>query len=162
MLISVQEASFDVGALYQTLSQNPQHGAVVTFTGLVRDYSSQTEQAAHQLESMTLEHYPGMTEKALMQIAQEAKQRWSIGQVIMIHRVGTLKINEPIVFVGVSSGHRKEAFEAAEFLMDYLKTRAPFWKKEQSAQGAHWVEAKASDQQAAKRWQTSSPLAKKS
>lgn len=144
--IQVQTADFDHTKLYHQLSQNHEYGAIVTFTGLVR----QTPQG--NLVAMTLEHYPGMTEKALHAIAEQAMARWPIGQVVIVHRVGELSVNEQIVFVGVASGHRVEAFAAAEFMMDYLKNRAPFWKKEITTQGSHWVEAKQSDQEAMERW----------
>lgn len=146
--VAVQETDFDMGSVYQELSQNPGHGAIVTFTGLVREIASA------ELTHLTLEHYPGMTERALQDIGQQAMNRWPIGQIIIIHRIGTLALNENIVCVGVASGHRQPAFEAAEFLMDYLKTRAPFWKKEHTNEGAQWVAAKQSDQAAAARWQS--------
>lgn len=124
-----------------------QVGAVVTFIGLMRDIND-----GRQVSAMTLEHYPGMTEKALITIADEATTRWDLIQVSILHRVGTLEPQDPIVFVGVSSQHRGDAFKACEFLMDYLKTQAPFWKKEHTSQGERWVEARASDQQSARRW----------
>ncbi|RUO42728.1 molybdopterin synthase catalytic subunit MoaE [Aliidiomarina taiwanensis] len=145
--IAVQTHDFDMAALYQKLSRRAAHGAVVTFTGLVR------EVAGGDLTHLSLEHYPGMTEQALQDIAEQAKARWPVGEIIIVHRVGTLALNEQIVFVGVSSAHRKQAFAAAEFLMDYLKTRAPFWKKEHTTTGERWVEAKKSDEAAASRWQ---------
>lgn len=144
--IAVQESDFNMAELYHELSQSPAHGAVVTFTGLVR------EMASGELTHLTLEHYPGMTEAALQDIAEQAMHRWPVGEIIIIHRIGRLALNENIVFVGVASGHRKQAFEAAEFLMDYLKTRAPFWKKEHTQKGEEWVAAKQSDKTAAQRW----------
>ena len=154
--IAVQTADFDVAREYQWLrgsevanngaSARGENGAVVTFTGLVR------ELAEGGLVGMNLEHYPGMTEGALTDIVQQAQQRWPLGKVAVIHRVGFLTLNEQIVFVGVASAHRKAAFAAAEFIMDYLKTRAPFWKKEHRKNGAEWVEAKGSDAQAAAQW----------
>lgn len=144
--IAVQTHDFDMPALYQKLSNSAAHGAVVTFTGLVREI------AGGDLTHLSLEHYPGMTEQALQDIAEQAKARWPVGDIIIVHRVGTLALNEQIVFVGVSSAHRKQAFAAAEFLMDYLKTRAPFWKKEHTSTEARWVEAKQSDVTAAERW----------
>ncbi|MEE2025717.1 molybdopterin synthase catalytic subunit MoaE [Alkalimonas mucilaginosa] len=146
IVVQVQSEDFCVGTQYQLLSQDSRCGAVVTFTGLVRELSS------GDLQQMTLEHYPGMTEQALDAIAREAQQRWQLGAVRIIHRIGALTPNEQIVFVGVASAHRAAAFAAAQFVMDYLKTRAPFWKKECTAQGESWVAAKASDQDAAERW----------
>lgn len=147
VFVAVQTADFSVASEYQQLRQDACCGAVVTFSGLVRELSNNT------LHSMTLEHYPGMTEQALVAIAKQAQQRWQLGQVRVIHRVGTLKANEQIVFVGIASAHRAAAFAACEFIMDYLKNRAPFWKKEHTAAGDYWVEAKASDQQALARWE---------
>ena len=140
MKVSVQREDFDISREIKALSGNPRIGAVASFIGQVRDVS------------MTLEHYPGMTEKALARIVEEAKDRWKIIDCTVIHRYGDLKPTDPIVLVIVASPHRGDAFAACEFLMDYLKTRAPFWKKEQTAQGARWVEAKESDEHAAERW----------
>lgn len=123
-------------------------GAVVSFVGYVRDFNDGLE-----VSGMCLEHYPGMTEKALGKIVIEAEQRWPLLKVEVLHRVGALEPGEPIVFVGVASAHRQAAFDACNFIMDYLKTRAPFWKKEQTGEGERWVEGKASDNQAADRWQ---------
>ncbi len=147
VFVAVQTDDFCQASEYDELRRNAGCGAIVTFCGLVRDLQSTT------LSGMTLEHYPGMTEKALKDIAYIAKSRWKLGAVHIIHRVGTLKPNEQIVLVGVASAHRAEAFSACEFIMDYLKNRAPFWKKEHTAQGAYWVEAKVSDQQALARWE---------
>jgi molybdopterin synthase catalytic subunit len=122
-------------------------GAVVNFIGYVRDLN-----IGQTVNELFLEHYPGMTEKALEQIAEEARERWPLLGVEIVHRVGALSVCEPIVFVGVSSKHRHMAFEACAFIMDVLKTRAPFWKRETTSQGAHWVEARESDQNAALRW----------
>ena len=122
-------------------------GAVVSFVGYVRDFNDGLEVAG-----MFLEHYPGMTEKALGKIVVEAEQRWPLLKVEVLHRIGALAPGEPIVFVGVASAHRKAAYDACNFIMDYLKTRAPFWKKEQTGAGERWVEGKASDNQAADRW----------
>jgi len=144
--VRVQTGDFDLGEAYQSLAHNPQAGAVVCFVGLVRDLADDT------LEAMELEHYPGMTEKALETIAQEAAERWPLEDILIIHRVGRLKVEEQIVLVGVSSGHRQAAFESSQFIMDFLKNRAPFWKKEITASGARWVAAKASDRQALERW----------
>lgn len=145
--IVVQQQDFAVASEYELLRQDVRCGAVVTFTGLVR------ELAEAELLSMTLEHYPGMTEQALTQIATEAQQRWQLGAVSIIHRIGTLLPNEQIVFVGVASAHRAAGFAAGEFIMDYLKNRAPFWKKEHTSNGEYWVAAKVSDQAALQRWE---------
>ena len=147
--ILVQLEDFDVGNEYAHLRMVANSdGAIVTFTGLVRELSQHGN-----LESMSLEHYPGMTEKALIEIAAQARERWQLGSITIIHRVGTLRPDEQIVFLGVSSTHRKSAYEASMFMMDILKTKAPFWKKESTAEGDYWVEAKQSDKQAALRWQ---------
>jgi molybdopterin synthase catalytic subunit len=140
MRISVQREDFDLGAEVRAISANPGIGAVASFVGLVRDVE------------MTLEHYPGMTERAIAKIVQEAKARWQVMDCTVVHRHGPLKPNDQIVLVAVASGHRGDAFAACEFIMDYLKTQAPFWKKEQTPEGAHWVEAKAADDKAADRW----------
>ncbi|MBK1724560.1 molybdopterin synthase catalytic subunit MoaE [Thiocystis violacea] len=146
--IIVQPNPFDVAAEQDALSRcNPRVGALVTFVGLMRDLND-----GAQVSRMTLEHYPGMTEKALAAMAEEAASRWSLEGLTIIHRVGPLEPQDPIVFVGVASQHRGEAFRACEFLIDYLKTRAPFWKKEQTAEGERWVEARSSDDAAAGRW----------
>jgi molybdopterin synthase catalytic subunit len=122
-------------------------GALASFVGLVRAAND-----GHAIDAMTLEHYPGMTEKALEAISQEAASRWNILDTLVIHRVGPLKPGDRIVLVGVTSAHRGEAFAACEFIMDYLKTRAPFWKREDTPQGSRWVEARESDDRAADRW----------
>ena len=140
MKVSVQKEDFDLGAEVKAISADPKIGAVATFTGLVRDVA------------MTLEHYPGMTERAIVQIVEQAKSRWQVMACTVIHRYGALKPNDQIVLVAVASAHRGDAFAACEFIMDYLKTQAPFWKKEQTAEGAHWVEAKSADDKAAERW----------
>jgi molybdopterin synthase catalytic subunit len=140
MRISVQQGDFDLGAEVKAISGDPKIGAVASFVGLVRDVA------------MTLEHYPGMTERAIAKIVDEAKGRWQVMDCTVIHRYGSLKPNDQIVLVAVASAHRGDAFAACEFVMDYLKTQAPFWKKEQTAEGARWVEAKASDDKAAERW----------
>lgn len=148
-MIKVQTQDFELADEYQQLKQDSQaNGAIVTFTGLVRDFNQQG-----QLQALELEHYPGMTEKVLEQICQQAHSRWQLGQIRLIHRVGELAVNEQIVFVGVSSEHRQSAFEAAQFIMDRLKTDAPFWKQEVSGGQKSWVEAKVSDAELAKRWQ---------
>lgn len=148
-MIKIQQQDFDLGEEYDALrarSRSP--GAIVTFSGLVRDISDR-----ENISAMELEHYPGMTEKSLQGIADQARERWQLDQFTIIHRVGKLLPDQQIVFVGVSSAHRAAAFAACEFIMDYLKTQAPFWKKEFTTAGARWVEAKSSDQESAQRWQ---------
>ena len=150
MPVRVQTEDFDVGHELAALRDgDPAVGAVAAFIGTVRDINADSS-----VSGMTLEHYPGMTEKALDAIVAEAKARWNILQALVIHRVGPLKPADQIVLVGVTSAHRGEAFAACEFIMDYLKTRAPFWKKEETASGTRWVEARASDDDAAARWQS--------
>ncbi len=148
MGVRVQQADFDIGAEIAAFRRaDPGIGAIASFIGLVRDMND-----GDAVLGMTLEHYPGMTEKALAGIVAEAKRRWDIADALVIHRVGELKPLDQIVLVAVTGAHRGAAFAACEFIMDYLKTRAPFWKKEQTAQGARWVEARTSDDQAAERW----------
>ncbi|MFT5798215.1 MAG: molybdopterin synthase catalytic subunit [Candidatus Azotimanducaceae bacterium] len=147
MRISVQEQSFDLGA--ETSSFAAAHkdmGAIVTFTGIVRDLPDDP------LIAMEIEHYPGMTEAALTEIAQTAMDRWSLGDALVIHRHGRLVPGEMIMMVATASKHRKDAFEAAEYLMDYLKSRAPFWKREITTQGETWVVSKSEDEDALTRW----------
>ena len=147
-MVRVQEADFDLGAELAALRRDkPQIGALASFVGLVRELND----GAGVLE-LTLEHYPGMTEKALEEIVSEARRRWTLIDVLLIHRVGRLLPTDQIVLVAVASAHRGEAFAACEFIMDYLKTRAPFWKREVTAAGARWVEARLADEQAAERW----------
>ena len=147
-MISVQTADFDLAEEVRLLRQyNPAIGAVAAFIGLVRDLND-----GDNIASMTLEHYPGMTEKALQQIVDEANRRWPLLGCRVIHRVGLLLPTEQIVLVAVAAAHRGEAFAAAEFIMDYLKTRAPFWKKEVTPDGARWVDARDTDDSAAERW----------
>lgn len=147
-MIRVQTEDFDIAKEYQALTLNNQtDGAVVFFVGLVRDFNQDS-----QIKTLTLEHYPAMTEKVLSELEAQANQRWQLGRVSLVHRVGTLALGEQIVFVGVTSCHRQSAFEAAQFLMDKLKTQAPFWKKEQTPQGEHWVDARDTDKNAAKKW----------
>jgi molybdopterin synthase catalytic subunit len=146
--VRVQAGDFDVGAEIAALrGGDARVGGVASFIGIVRDLNE-----GDQVAAMTLEHYPGMTENALEKIVAEAKSRWDIYDALVIHRVGTLRPTDQIVLVVVTSAHRGEAFQACEFLMDYLKTRAPFWKKEQTGQGGRWVEARATDDAAADRW----------
>lgn len=142
--VSVQEEGFDLGAEAERLGVEGV-GAVVTFSGLVRDVDG-------DLQHMEIEHYPGMTERALTQIAEEAMRRWGLSGCTVIHRYGALKPGAQIMMVGTASRHRADAFAAAEFLMDYLKSRAPFWKKEVTSQGAAWVEARQEDEDALTRW----------
>lgn len=146
-MIQIQEADFDLATEYAALSASYQTGAVVTFVGKVREMNE-----GNVVTGLTLEHYPGMTEKSLLAIIEQAQARWPLLGCKVIHRVGTLELGEQIVLVGVASQHRDAAFAACQFIMDYLKTQAPFWKKEQTAHGAHWVEAKDSDTQAAQNW----------
>ena len=149
MAVRVQGAAFDPGAELNALhAANVGVGAVVGFVGYVRDFN-----AGRDVAGMFLEHYPGMTEKALAKIVVEAQQRWPLLRLEVLHRVGALEPGEPIVFVGVASAHRQAAFEACDFVMDYLKTRAPFWKKENTAEGPQWVEGRESDLAAARRWE---------
>jgi molybdopterin synthase catalytic subunit len=147
-VVKVQTDDFDVAQVLADLRNNkPQVGAIVSFIGLVRDINDGAD-----VSTLTLEHYPEMTEKALQSIVDEAKQRWDVMDAVVIHRVGTLLPTDQIVLVAISSAHRQAAFSACEFIMDYLKTQAPFWKKETNNQGARWVEAKASDDEAKARW----------
>ena len=149
MTVKVQEADFDVGAELATLrAGDARVGALASFLGLVRDMND-----GSSVSEMTLEHYPGMTEKALEEIVIEAHGRWDIYDALVIHRVGPLKPCDQIVLVAVTSAHRGEAFAACEFNMDYLKTRAPFWKKEATPDGGRWVDARETDDSAVARWQ---------
>lgn len=149
--ISVQEADFDVGAEIEALSAGRADvGAVASFVGLVRADTLAGE--GDEVSAMTLEHYPGMTEKSLEAIVAEADGRWRLLGTRVIHRFGRLVPGERIVFVGVASSHRGDAFAACEFIMDYLKTRAPFWKKEDTPAGGRWVDAREADDSAAARW----------
>lgn len=154
--ISVQTTDFDVATEYCHLSQHSdqhsdQHsanGAIVTFVGLVRDFN-----AGVDVNGLILEHYSGMTEKVLAEIASTAASRWPLTRIRIIHRVGELSLASQIVFVGVASAHRAAAFAGCEYIIDQLKTQAPFWKKEMTKQGARWVSARLSDQQRADQWQ---------
>lgn len=150
MVIRVQESDFDIGVELDLLrAGDARVGALASFLGLVRDLND-----GNTVSEMTLEHYPGMTEKALEAIVNDAKGRWDIFDVLVIHRVGLLKPCDRIVLVAVTSAHRGEAFAACEFIMDFLKTRAPFWKREATLEGARWVDAREADDRAAVRWQT--------
>ncbi len=152
MSVSVQEADFDVGVETNALSAGRLDvGAVATFVGLVR--ADKLSGEGSEVSAMTLEHYPGMTEKSLETIVAEATTRWRLQGVRVIHRFGRLMPGDRIVFVGVASAHRGDAFAACEFVMDYLKTRAPFWKKEDTPEGGRWVDARDADDSAAARWE---------
>jgi molybdopterin synthase catalytic subunit len=151
MKIVVQSDVFDLGVEVAAISQaRTDIGAIASFVGLARDLNEGSGVAA-----MTLEHYPGMTEKALARLVDEACARWTLLDVTVIHRVGRLLPGDPIVMVAVASSHRGEAFAACEFIMDFLKTQAPFWKKEETPEGERWVAARASDDAAAARWDAS-------
>ncbi len=147
-LIRIQEADFDLTTELTNLRKGDlQVGAVVSFLGTVRDMNE-----GSQVKGMTLEHYPGMTEKALQAMIDQAKSRWDIRNTLVIHRIGPLTPEDQIVLVAVTSAHRGEAFAACEFIMDYLKTAAPFWKKEETPEGARWVDARVTDEAAMARW----------
>lgn len=147
--IRIQENDFDLSAEIAALRKgDPRVGAVVTFLGTVRDMND-----GSQVKGMTLEHYPGMTEKSLQEILDQAKERWDIYQTLVIHRVGSLMPEDQIVLVAVTSAHRGEAFAACEYIMDYLKTAAPFWKKEDTPEGARWVDTRITDEAAMARWE---------
>jgi molybdopterin synthase catalytic subunit len=148
VIVKVQEAPFDVAAEYAAFRADVRCGAVVSFTGIVREHGGDARIAA-----MTLEHYPGMTERAIAEICEEACRRWPLKKVLAIHRHGRLRPDEDIVLVITAADHRRDAFEAAQFLMDWLKTKAPFWKLEETEKGARWVEAKSADDEAAARWE---------
>ena len=146
MRLSVQTAPFDLGAESNTFAAAcPSAGAIVTFTGIVRDNGG-------TLSAMQIEHYPGMTERAIAAIMDQAQARWTLTDALVIHRHGTLAPGEPIMMVATAAPHRADAFDAAQFLMDYLKSRAPFWKQEIGADGAEWVAAQDTDEDALKRW----------
>lgn len=145
--IAVQTAPFDQNSVYQWIAEPRSAGAAVIFVGKVRDLNLGAE-----VSSLYLEHYPAMTEKALREIVNEAVQRWQLQRVSVIHRVGQLNTGDEIVLVGTSSAHRSDAYAANEFIMDYLKSRAPFWKKEQTQQGERWIEARDTDKAALERW----------
>ena len=149
MTVRVQLDDFDLGAEIKTMRlSHPNIGALVSFVGQVRDLND-----GERVDAMHLEHYPGMTEKALASIVEQAQARWPLLDALIIHRVGDLKPLDQIVLVLVAAAHRQDAFAACELMMDYLKTEAPFWKKEQTATGERWVEAKNSDDEARQRWQ---------
>ena len=147
--VRIQADDFSIEEEYQSLRSNQPlaTGAICTFSGLVREFGDKQE-----VKGMFLEHYPGMTEQCLKKIIEQAAERWNILEARVIHRIGSLHLSEQIVFVGISSAHRADAFAACEFIMDYLKSDAPFWKKEITLDGAEWVEAKQSDQDRKSRW----------
>lgn len=146
-MIRVQPEDFDVATLYRQLTLDSSMGATVMFVGMVRDLN-----LGESVTELHLDYYPGMTEKVLEDLVECAKERWRLGEVSVVHRVGSLKVSDQIVFVGVSSAHREDAFLAAEFLMDKLKTQAPFWKRERSDGGSQWLDINEKDVKAAKRW----------
>jgi molybdopterin synthase catalytic subunit len=151
VLVRVQREDFDAGKEIARLrAADPKIGAVAAFIGIARDVND-----GDAVATLTLEHYPGMTEKALEDICAQAQQRWQVADVLVVHRVGELHPTDQIVLVAVTSSHRAEAFAACEFVMDYLKTEAPFWKKETTAAGTRWVDARASDDHARSRWKES-------
>lgn len=148
MSVRVQHEDFDAGAEIARLrANNPKIGAVASFIGVVRDLNEGTA-----VGSITLEHYPGMTEKSLEAIAEQAKTRWNLSDVLIVHRIGTLAPTDQIVLVVTTSAHRGDAFAACQFVMDYLKTEAPFWKREVTGDGARWVDARETDALARERW----------
>jgi len=150
MSVRIQAEDFDLSAeVAQLRAANPKVGAIVTFLGTVRDLNDGASVA-----EMELEHYPGMTEQSISAIIAQAKQRWPVSGALVIHRIGPLKPMEQIVLVAVTGAHRGEAFAACEFIIDYLKTEAPFWKKEQTPAGARWVDARVSDDAALQKWNT--------
>lgn len=156
MTVRVQQQDFDVGSELAALrGADARVGAIASFVGLARDVND-----GRQVLEVTLEHYPGMTERALEAIVEQARARWDIIDALIVHRIGTIAPTEQIVLVAVASMHRSEAFEACRFLIDYLKTDAPFWKKEHTPEGSRWVEARASDERARAGWQGAQPAAK--
>jgi len=153
MTVRVQQQDFDVGAELAGLrGANPRIGAIASFVGLARDLNE-----GRDVLGLTLEHYPGMTERALGEIVEQARRRWDLIDCLIVHRVGHIAPLEQIVLVAVASMHRHDAFDACRFLIDYLKTDAPFWKKESSRDGSHWVEARDSDDQARAAWHGAGP-----
>lgn len=157
-MISIQSEDFSLDQEYQKLkSAAGDAGAIVTFVGIVRELYDGPggKSGSIKTDSLFLEHYPGMTETSLLNIVSEAEGKWPLLAVRIIHRVGELKPQEQIVFVGTASGHRQDAFDAAQFIMDFLKSRAPFWKKQSSGKDSHWVDARTSDAEALTRWQDS-------
>jgi molybdopterin synthase catalytic subunit len=151
-VIRVQTEDFDVGAELERIGTDPRAGAVVSFVGRVRDLAG-----TPPLQALELEHYPGMTERQLAAVEAEARQRWPVLDCLIIHRTGRLLVGDRIVLVATASAHRADAFAACQFLIDWLKTQAPFWKREETALGSRWVEARAEDEQAAARWAPPAP-----
>ena len=150
MTVRIQTEDFDTGAEIAAMRKgNPAVGAIASFVGVVRDVNE-----GDAVSEMTLEHYPGMTEKSIEDIIEQARGRWKVLDALVIHRIGILKPTDQIVLVIVASAHRGDAFAACEFIMDYLKTRAPFWKKEKTGDGARWVDARVTDDAAAERWKS--------
>jgi molybdopterin synthase catalytic subunit len=152
-MIRVQREDFDIGAELDALTAGRSDiGGLASFTGLVRDFVGKDKAAGEDVSAMTLEHYPGMTEKRLAEIEAEANKRWPLSASLIIHRYGKLTAGERIVLVACAAAHREDAFAACQFLMDWLKTSAPFWKQEDTAEGPRWVEADAKDDALAARW----------
>ena len=152
----VQQGPFDPGAELNAFSaRNPKSGGVAVFVGQMRDFTT-----GGVISEMTLEHYPGMAERQLADVIAEARRRWTLDDVFILHRFGTLRPGEAIVFVATASAHRAPALESCEFLIDWLKTQAPFWKLEETAEGSRWVDARDSDKDAASRWLAPAPAAK--
>ena len=152
-MIRVQSEPFDPGAeTNRFLSDNPNSGGIATFIGQVRDFHTNTETPEQKISDLELEHYPGMTEKELDRICSEALSRWPLDDTLVVHRYGAMQPGDAIVMVCTASAHRDAAFEACEFIMDWLKTNAPFWKREQTTSGTSWVDAKKSDDQRTARW----------
>lgn len=155
IVVDVREAGFDSQELEQRLTLSHAHGAIVTFVGRVRDYGDQAN-----VVGIHLEHYPAMTARVLLQHCQQAMQRWPLGSIVLIHRVGTLTLGEPIMGIAIASSHRQDAFDAVQFLMDFLKHNAPFWKQELTTDGgASWVEQKSSDVQRLQQWRVTADAA---
>ena len=156
-MISIQTDDFDLAVEYRHLRELAgDAGAIVTFTGLVREIHDPEDTAAPPVTMLQLEHYPGMTEKSLQSIVDEANNRWRLLGVRVIHRVGTLQPSDQIVMVGTASAHRQDAFESAEYIMDFLKSNAPFWKKQLTDAGSDWIESRDSDNEAITRWENPS------
>jgi molybdopterin synthase catalytic subunit len=153
MTVIVQESDFLLQQVIEELRKNPNTGAVVSFIGYVRNFTNTSKAAEEDKESfMEIEHYPGMTEKSLMAIENQTRQKWKVSDIRIIHRYGKLEINDQIVLVAVSSEHRTEAFRACEYIIDYLKTDAPFWKKESDGKVSHWVNLNLSDIEKKNKW----------
>lgn len=151
--VCVQTEDFDLAEEYQALrKQAGDVGAIVSFTGLVREFYKASDELG-RVDTLFLEHYPGMTEKCLQEILEQAQQQWPLLAAKVIHRVGELKPRDQIVMVATASAHRQAAFDAAQFMMDYLKSKAPFWKRQSTGEESHWVESRESDEEALKRWQ---------